>query len=99
MQDAQKLAVAAQIGNMSLALRRAGQADVTPVRTVQIADLQSNGPRAPGGGLSDRPRLIAVSHRRGTALPLVIHTRSVIVVHGDAATPVEVPAERYGAGA
>jgi pilus assembly protein CpaB len=96
--DAQKLAVATQIGNMSLALRRAGQADVTPVRTVQIADLQANGPRA-AGGLTDQPRLTAVSHRRGTALPVVIHTRSVIVVHGDAATPVEVPAERYGAGA
>jgi pilus assembly protein CpaB len=99
VQDAQKLAVATQIGNMSLALRRAGQADVTPVRTVEIADLQASGPRAPGGGLSDRPRLIAVSHRHGAALPLVIHTRSVIVVHGDAATPVEVPAERFGAGA
>ncbi len=98
MLDAQKLAVATQIGNMSLALRRTGQADVTPVRTVQIADLQANGPRA-AGGLTDQPRLTAVSRRRGTALPVVIHTRSVIVVHGDAATPVEVPAEHYGAGA
>jgi pilus assembly protein CpaB len=98
VQDAQKLAVATQIGNMSLALRRLGQADVAATRTVEIADLQSNGPRAPGG-FSDRPRLIAVSRRQGPALPIVIHTRSVIVVHGDAATPVEVPAERYGAGA
>jgi pilus assembly protein CpaB len=98
VQDAQRLAVATQIGNMSLALRRLGQADVTPVRTVQIADLQSTGPHAPGGG-SDQPRLIAVSRRRGSALPMVIHTRSIIVVHGDAATPVQVPAERYGAGA
>ena len=99
VQDAQRLAVATQIGTMSLALRRVGQADVAPTRTVEIADLQSNGPRA-AGGVGDRPRLIAVSRRHGSpAFPVVIHTRSVIVVHGDAATSVQVPAERYGAGA
>ena len=47
--DAQKLAVANQIGMMSLALRRAGQADVTPVRPVEVGDLRSTAPRAPGG--------------------------------------------------
>jgi pilus assembly protein CpaB len=101
VQDAEKLAVATQAGTMSLALRRLGQADVAPTRTVEIADLQSSGPRAPGG-VSDRPRLIAVSrHRSAPAFPaqIEIRTRSVVVVHGDAATSVQVPAERYGAGA
>ncbi len=97
--DAEKLAVANQAGSLSLALRRAGQADLAPTRTIEIPDLQSSGPHAPGAA-GDRPRLIAVSRRHGgPSYPVVIHTRSVVVVHGDTATPVEVPAERYGAGA
>jgi pilus assembly protein CpaB len=98
VQDAEKLAVATQAGTMSLALRRLGQADMAPTRTVEISDLQSSGPRAPGG---DRPRLIAVSRHRAPAFPaqIEIRTRSVVVVHGDAASSVQVPAERYGAGA
>jgi pilus assembly protein CpaB len=102
VQDAQKLAVANQVGTMSLALRRQGQADLTPTRTVQIADLQSNGPRAPGGPPDLTPRLIAAVRRHASpapSAPLVNHTHSVLVVHGDTATPVEVPADRYGAGA
>jgi pilus assembly protein CpaB len=100
--DAQKLAVATQVGTMSLALRRQGQADLTPTRPVQIADLQSNGPRAPGGPPDLTPRLIAAARRHVAPMagaPLVSHTHSVVVVHGDTATSVEVPAERYGAGA
>ena len=98
VQDAQKLAVATQAGTMSLALRRLGQVDVAPTRTVEIPDLQSSGPRAPGG-VSDRPRLVAVSRRHALPAQIEIRTRSVVVVHGDASTSVEVPAERYGAGA
>jgi len=101
VQDAQKLAVATQVGSMSLALRRQGQADMTPTRTVEVADLQANGPRAPGGPPDAFPRLIKVRHRAASSFiaPVVITTRSVVVVHGDASTSVEVPAERYGAGA
>jgi len=102
VQDAQKLAVATQVGSMSLALRRQGQADLAPTRTVEIPDLQANGPRAPGGPPDERPRLIMTRHRAASpafAAPLVIRTHSVVVVHGDTPTSVEVPAERYGAGA
>ncbi len=100
--DAQKLAVAQQAGTMSLALRRTGSAEMTPVRPVEVGDLQWNGARAPGGspGL-DGERLTAVAHHgaRRAVPQIVIRTRSVTVVHGDSSTQVEVPAERYGAGA
>jgi len=102
VQDAQRLAVAAQAGSLSLALRRTGNAEVSPARTVAVSDLGSIGPRAPGrapGGA----RLIAASHRKpsaATATPMLIRTtHSVIVVHGDSSSSVEVPAERFGAGA
>ena len=110
VQDAQKLAVAAQTGTVSLALRRAGAAEITPVRTVEVSDLRSTAPRAPGAApLPDGARLIDVLRRhapRAFAAPKlgplpapVIRTHSVTVVHGDTATSVEVPAERLGAGA
>jgi pilus assembly protein CpaB len=102
VQDAQRLAVAAQIGAMSLALRRAGQADITPVRTVEVGDVKSTAPRAPGPVFPDDMRLAAGGRPRApksTPHPALIRTRSVTVVHGDTSTQVDVPAERYGAGA
>jgi pilus assembly protein CpaB len=102
MQDAQKLAVAAQAGTMSLALRRTGSAETAPARTVEVGDLQWNGAHAPGGApLPDGARLIDSARRRahGGGPQILIRTRSVTVVHGDTSTQVEVPAERYGAGA
>ena len=99
--DAEKLATAEQAGTLSLALRRTGSAELAPVRTVAVSDLGSSGPRgvsrAPGGA-----RLIAVSHRRvvPTITPdMIIRTHSVTVVHGDSSSAVQVPAERFGAGA
>lgn len=99
VQDAQKLAVAAKAGTLSLALRRTGNAEVTPVRAVGVGDVIGQSPRGstPGGA-----RVIAVSHRKPAAAPspILIRTRSVIVVHGDSSSAVEVPAERrFGAGA
>ena len=102
MQDAQKLAVAAQAGTMSLALRRTGSAETAPARPVEVGDLQWNGARAPGGAiLPDNARLMDVARHalRGIAPQILIRTRSVTVVHGDTSTQVEVPAERHGAGA
>jgi pilus assembly protein CpaB len=102
VQDAQKLSVAATIGSMSLALRRTGQADVTPVRTVEIRDLQWNGARAPGPApLPDYFRIpVAHSPAPGAIAPHgALRTHSVVVVHGDTSTTVDVPAERLGAGA
>jgi pilus assembly protein CpaB len=105
VQDAQKLAVATSVGTLSLALRRTGAAEMTPTRTVEVADLRSNGPRAPGASpLPDDARLMDVLRHapRTPSAPgpqIVIRTHSVTVVHGDTSTQVQVPAERYGAGA
>jgi pilus assembly protein CpaB len=102
VQDAQRLAVATQVGTMSLALRRAGQADVTPVRPVEVGDLRSTAPRAPGATLLDDPRLYAKAPppaADGAPGRVVIHGgHTVVVVHGDASTTVDVPSYR-GAGA
>jgi pilus assembly protein CpaB len=104
--DAQKLAVAASVGTMSLALRRTGSAGPSAVRTVEVADLQSTGPRAPGAPLPDDARLMNVIRRHlqrppaaVAAPPALISTHSITVIHGDTSTQVQVPAERYGAGA
>ncbi|HTX47980.1 MAG TPA: Flp pilus assembly protein CpaB [Caulobacteraceae bacterium] len=90
VQDAQKLAVAAQAGSLSLALRRTGSAEVTPTRSIAVSDVVGRGPM---------PRIIAVSRRTPATAPILIRTHSVVVVHGDSSSSVVVPAERYGAGA
>jgi len=107
VQDAQRLAVASSVGTMSLALRRTGSAGPAAVRTVEVSDLQSTGPRAPGASpLPDDAKLMDVIRRHiarsptaGATPQILIRTHSVTVVHGDTSTQVQVPAERYGAGA
>jgi pilus assembly protein CpaB len=107
VQDAQKLAVAASVGTLSLALRRTGSAEAAAVRTVEVGDLRSTGPRAPGAApLPDDAKLMDVIRRHAARPPaaagepqILIRTHSVTVVHGDTSTQVQVPAERYGAGA
>jgi pilus assembly protein CpaB len=92
VQDAQKLAVASQAGSLSLALRRTGSAEVTPTHSIAVSDLV--------GGRGPMPRVIAVSRRTpAAAAPILIRTHSVVIVHGDAASSVVVPAERFGGGA
>ena len=95
--DAEKLATAAQAGTLSLALRRTGSAEIAPVRAIAVSDLGGGRGKIPGGA-----RLIVASHRKPAqpmAPPMLIRTHAVIVVHGDTSSAVEVPAERYGAGA
>jgi pilus assembly protein CpaB len=84
--DAEKLALAAQAGTMSLALRRTGSAEIAPVRVLRASDLGVAG--------AVRPATLTQVHRRGgKSAPAPIH-RSIIVVHGDAKASVEVPSER-----
>jgi pilus assembly protein CpaB len=107
MQSAQKLAVATQVGTMSLALRRTGEAEPTPARTVEISDLHWTGARAPGPALTPeetsaiqliKTRLRPAPHTVSVSPQpqILINTHSVTVVHGDTQTQVQVPAERYG---
>jgi pilus assembly protein CpaB len=101
VEDAQKLAVAAQAGSLSLALRRTGSADVAPVRTIAIVDLHT-------GALRDLRSEVhrafdAAAHHRGSSstvqaplMPIAPPTHSVTVVHGDTSSSVQVPTERFG---
>jgi len=94
VQDAERLALAAQAGGLSMALRGTGNAEVSPVRTIATNELRSMGPHGlVGGGRPAGP----ARHAAPAARPVTRHT--VIVVHGDATSSVEVPQERYGAGA
>ncbi|MGH6972899.1 MAG: Flp pilus assembly protein CpaB, partial [Caulobacteraceae bacterium] len=91
VQDAEKLAVAAQAGSLSLALRRTGNAEVTPVQAMDVADLGGAGPA----------RVTPVASRKpvGAGRPALIRTHAVTVFNGDAPTSIQVPAEAFGAGA
>jgi len=95
VQDAQKLALAAQAGSLSLALRRTGAAEITPVRMVNVSDL------GPGGGgirvtpAASRPQ-IAVVRRRIVLPEAPVAHHAVIVVHGDTSSSVEVPSDSSG---
>jgi pilus assembly protein CpaB len=89
-QDSERLALSEQAGSLSLALRRAGQAELQPVRAVSQGDL---GPEGQPG-----PRTIAVSHvhrARPADAPTGV---AVLVVHGDSSTKVDVPSERLNGG-
>jgi pilus assembly protein CpaB len=89
VEDAEKLALAAQAGSLSLALRRTGGTEIAAVRAVNNGDL---GPGGGGGASALRPMLTAVRHRLPRSAPRVDH-HAIVVVHGDAQTNVEVPSE------
>ncbi|MCC7266788.1 MAG: Flp pilus assembly protein CpaB [Caulobacteraceae bacterium] len=83
MPEAQKLAVAGDLGTLSLALRRTGAAGVQPARAVFVGDVSpvSRARSKPAGG-GDAP-----ASREAT----------IVVVHGEESASVHVP--REGAGA
>ncbi|MHB8528637.1 MAG: Flp pilus assembly protein CpaB [Caulobacteraceae bacterium] len=93
VKDAEKLALAAQAGTLSLALRRTGAAEIAAVPAVGIGDIGPTVRPAPPLRASLTPG------RRGRfiAAPAAAARRSVIIVHGDAAASFEVPSERAGA--
>ncbi len=86
VEDAERLALAAQAGTLSLALRRTGAADVKPVRPMVTADLGGGGPAAPAAARRSPTR------RAGTA-PAA--GRSVVVVNGSERKSVSVPADSF----
>jgi pilus assembly protein CpaB len=95
--DAEKLALAAQAGTLSLALRRTGAAEVTPVKPMAIFDLSGVGVRV-GEGWIHNPGDAAHALARPARAPAP-RGHTILVVHGDATTTVEVPSERFGGGA
>lgn len=90
VEAAGKLAVAGEVGILSLALRRTGSAEVDAVRHVAVRDLSS------GGG----PRPVATPARRAAARPAApsrpAAARGLVLTQGDKRTVVTVPTERSG---
>jgi len=82
VEDAERLALSAQAGTLSLALRRAGSAEVQPVRPLAASDLTP---------AFAAPARRAAPVRRSAARP---SGSEMIIVQGDKHASVAVPAER-----
>lgn len=76
VKDAQKLAVASDLGELSMALRRQGAADIEAVEPVRLGDFSSAARRAPG------PPANAGVRR---SVPAPARTPLIIIVEGDGA--------------
>ena len=91
VEDAQKLAVAADLGKLSLALRKTGSVEIAPVRAIQVNDL---GGGAPVGGL--RGEVGGRGRRPGIARAVVVKPdegHTMTIVNGDVIATVAVPRE------
>ncbi|MFN3859495.1 MAG: Flp pilus assembly protein CpaB [Caulobacter sp.] len=93
MEDAAKLAVAAELGTLSLALRRTGATeieDMGPVRKLEWSDKGWKPTAAPAQRVATAPR------RPRPATPAAPRERSLTVVQGSQRTTVQVPADQTG---
>ncbi len=87
-QDSERLALSAQAGSLSLALRRTGAVELQPVRAVGQGDL---GPTGVGGAVA-----ISVRHVHRARPPISAPAGvGVLVVHGETSSRMEVPSERF----
>jgi pilus assembly protein CpaB len=90
VEDAQKLALAAESGTLSLALRRPGSTELSPVRPMQVSDLGGGAPAAP---VARRPALAGGPRPHRPAAAPQSPGSTVLIMSGDAATRVPVPTE------
>jgi pilus assembly protein CpaB len=81
--DAQKIALAATVGNLSLMLRRAGEAKAAETRRVTLGDLTNGGPPAVEEG--EAPRFATIGVRRAGK-------------RDDVSVPIEDSGSTVGAG-
>ncbi len=87
-QDSERLALSAQAGSLSLALRRTGAVELQPVRAVGQGDL---GPTGVAGAVA-----IPVRHVHRARAPISAPAGvGVLVVHGETSSRMEVPSERF----
>ena len=91
VEDAERLALAAQAGALSLALRRVGSAEVEHVRPVAAADLTPGATPAPAAHAGRR---VAAHVHAAPSRP----QSEVVIVSGDKRSVVTVASERLGAG-
>jgi pilus assembly protein CpaB len=81
--DAQKIALAATVGNLSLLLRRAGEAKAAETRRVTLGDLAISG--APAAEEGEAPRFVTIGVRRAGK-------------RDDVSVPIEESGSTVGAG-
>jgi pilus assembly protein CpaB len=101
IRDAEKLALAAQAGTLSLALRKTGEVAIEPARGFHMTDLGAGGGGGSGGdagaGAGDTTAAPpANAHPVLAKLQRAKHAddgHTVIIVNGAAPTTVQVPAE------
>lgn len=91
MLDAGKLALAAQTGTLSLALRRTGSAEIEAVRPVLTSDLGRSVNVGPAVRVAR-----AVPARRRAPASAAGGGGSIVVVHGETASTIKVPTEFGG---
>ncbi|MDB5472418.1 MAG: cpaB [Caulobacter sp.] len=95
LEDAAKLAVAAQVGELSLALRRTGSVELAEAAPVRTLTWTSKGlAPTPVGGT--KPIRRAAGPRRPAAAPRPSDQRSLTVVQGSERVTIQVPADRLG---
>jgi len=84
--DVQKLSMAADLGALSLALRRPGATEIPPLPVVTVRDFWSGGQR----------RIAPPNTPRQASAPVVKApgTRPLLIVNGSSRVSVDVPAER-----
>jgi len=88
VEDAERLALAAQAGTLSLALRRTGAAEIKPVRPMVTADLGSGGGSMPASAPGRRSSVRRVGPAPGVG-------GAVIVVQGAERASVNVPIDSF----
>lgn len=94
LEDAAKLAVAAQVGELSLALRRTGSVELAEAAPVRTLTWTSKGlsPSAAGA----QPAVRRTPAPRRPAAPRAPEQRSLTIVQGSERATVQVPADRLG---
>lgn len=96
LEETQKLAMAGNMGTLSLALRRTGAAEDAPQRALRTADMHLAGgyTRAPTGGApAPAPAAPGATGSTGPAKAAPAKRPNLVVVNGDKREPVEVPVE------
>lgn len=97
--DVQKLALSSQLGTLSLALRRTGQAETDAVRTVRATDVSTAGGYAPVRAASPAPGASRTAARAVPPPPPPPPPgRTITIVSGGEASLVSVPQDRIAQG-
>jgi pilus assembly protein CpaB len=98
VEDAGKLAVAAEAGKLSLALRRPGSNETVQLRPITARELTAlvSGAGLPGAAPAAAPGAKRKPGPRPAARPAAPASRGLVVTQGGKSTTVTVPTERFG---